>query len=212
MPPPGPVAVGDIVQVVIQMRYSGQTYLNVLHYQSQQNWTPALYEETLEQLLATIETDVVTGIISPYKDVVPASVTFETLTAQRVYPTRDYYVREPVGTIGLYDGTASSGNLGATISKRSVIAGRGRTGSFHTPCLPINAAVGGVLEADYRNLLEPLAQSLRFIQMEDGAGTGFQPGMFNPELGSPNNWAPLLTTTVQQTARVMRRRTAGVGI
>lgn len=212
MPPPTPVALNDVVQVVIQMRYQSQIYLNVLHYQSLQNWAPALYEETLQQLSNTIENDVVTGIIPAYLPVVPPSVTFETITVQRVYPTRDYYVRSPVGSPGEADGTTLAGSLGATITKLSQVSGRGRQGSFHVPALPTDAIVNGLVATGFLPVLNTLAQSLRLVQMEDGAGTGFQPGMFNPTLGGPNNFVPLIDTIVQNTARVMRRRTVGVGI
>lgn len=212
MPPPTPVAVGDVIQVTIEMRYNQQVYLNVLHYQSQENFSPALYESTLNTLLDTLETDAVTGIIEPYQAIVTEAVEFRTLTAQRVYPTRDYYVRVPVNVFGTYDGTQGTGNIGATISKRSQAAGRGRTGSFHTPALPAEGQNNGSLTTIYRGLVEDVASAIRFVQVESGAGTGFVPGMFNPALGGPNNFVPLIGTDVQPTVRVMRRRTVGVGI
>lgn len=210
--PVSPIMSGDIVQVIVRSTFQGDALLNVLYYKALSSYADDSYRETLEELAAGLIVDDINSLTDPMLAVMGGNVRLDYLQLQRVYPTRSPYIRETVATNGTYAEDCYTGNVCGVITKQCEAVGRGRSGSFHMGGLGGTLYSQGVLTADAILLFEDIANALRITQLGVAEDTGFRPGTFNPDLGAPGNFNPLLDTVVQQTLRVMRRRTLGVGI
>jgi hypothetical protein len=207
-----PVAIGDIVQVIIGSRVLGQSCLNVLYYRADSNMGPNTYQATLQNLSNKIATDIVQGIIPYMLDAMGNNTTVEFIQLQKVYPQREIPVRTPQGVPGVHVDDCATPNVAGVILKRVEKPGRGKTGSFHLAGIPETGYSGGSFTAPYQALLDAIGNQLD--DPIDGivAGSKWNPGTFNPDLGLPDNFVPLAGYEVKTTVRVMRRRTVGVGI
>lgn len=207
-----PIAIGDIVQVVIGVKVEGQQCLNVLYYRADSNQGPNTYVATIDNLLNRIESDEVDGIIPHLIPCMAPNAIHNFIQGQRVYPVRSIPIRTNLANDGTHVDDCDATNVSAVISKKVEKAGRGRTGSFHVAGVPNTGyALGSITEA-YAALLEQVATRLDSPQAGITPGSFWNPGTFNPELGVGDNFVPIVDAEVKRTLRVMRRRTVGVGI
>jgi len=136
---------------------------------------------------------------------------------QVVGPTRFRKVeREWVGP-GLLDEPTTSPNLQASISRFGDLANRKNMGAIRVP-MPTNASTAGGINDSYKLLLQDLADEM--ILLQTAAGTTLYPQVGVP--GYTNTVPPVLrpvtdsvdltSCVVQNTTRVIRRRTLRVGV
>lgn len=210
---PNPIAIGDIVVLTIFSTWNSQRYLNVLHYQCKNLPMDTHYALCMNDLIAAVQSDAVTSIVPKLALCMGVDASITEVRAQRVYPTRDYYISDNTVIQGGGVDQCTAGNLSAVITKQSTHVGRGRSGSFHVPAIPESAYASGFITANYLQLLEPLAENIDVTQVSGAGGNDvWGPGMFNPNLGALANWSDIARVKIQDTVRVMRRRTVGVGI
>lgn len=209
---PDPIAAGDIVQVVIESRVEGQTMLNVLYFKANEAEVGSTYFESLEKLIESVVSDLNTAIVARMTPLMGPNAQVTNVQAQRVYPTRDVYRRQPLGEPGTHVDDCDATNVAAVIVKQSSVAGRGRSGTFHLGGLGSTSYALGEMTNDAVGLLTALGDSLDDKQPGVGDTEQWIPGMFNASLGAPNNFTTIAATAPRKTLRVMRRRTVGVGI
>lgn len=207
-----PIAAGDIVQVIIESRVEGQSLLNVLYFKANEAEVGSTYQESLAQLIESIVSDPNTAIVPRMTPLMGPNVTVANVQAQRVYPTRDVYRRQPTGEPGTHVDDCDATNVAAVIVKQSTVAGRGRSGTFHLGGLANTTYALGHMTTDAQTLMLALGDSLDDKQPGIVDTEQWQPGMFNPSLGAGMNFTEIGATTPRETLRVMRRRTVGVGI
>lgn len=208
-----PVLAGDVFQVILEFNVVGQRCLNVLHYIVLSTPSPNEYGGFLTALRAEFTLAAANGIIDALRQAICTNVPFTSCTVQRVYPTRDYYQRQSYNFSGVYDDTCATANISAVITKQSEAAGRGRAGSFHLSGVPAIIVINGRLNDAYQDLLTTIGIKLETVlNVASTASPNLAPGMYHPGLGAGANFKRLIRTQAQATARVMRRRTVGVGI
>jgi hypothetical protein len=101
--------------------------------------------------------------------------------------------------------------VAAVITKRTAFAGRWAVGSFHLGGLPQNAYVNGTLEPTFKTSVGLVAaQLLEDITIAIVGGV-YEPVIVHP-VAAHDGSTVLRETDVQDTLRVMRRRTVGLGI
>lgn len=210
--PADPIAVGNVVQVVIGTKFAGQQALNVLYFQSDSAMGPNQYIETLEALIGEINSDGIDGIVPFMLPAMGPNVTHNFTQAQRVYPVRSIPVRIETASDGTHVDDCDTFNIAAVISKKVDKPGRGRTGSFHLAGIPNTAYFEGSFTPPYIDLLDALADRLETYQEGIVAGSKWFPVTFNPNLGAGENVQQVVQCSPRGTVRVMRRRTVGVGI
>jgi len=138
---------------------------------------------------------------------------------QILFPTR---IRKTIlerDLPGTWDGPIDRQNTSAVISRHGAFASRTANGGLRL-ALPGNAGtavtVEGLLTADYKVPLTALALTmLDSISTTVGPATyAWQPIIINPNPDNPVilSGTPVVATNVQPEARVMRRRTVGLGI
>jgi len=208
-----PLRINDIVAVTIVGSFEQQTYENVLHYRADNPPdNTESYEQGLNALIASIKNDIGSAVITEYLPVIGANAGLDYIQAQRVYPTRDFYVRVNEAQPGTHAGDCLTGNISGVITKQSEKAGRGRSGSFHTFAVPEGTYEKGTFLAAYLTLLDELGDAIELNQRTFAGLDVWWPGMYSPTAGAGDNWSGIVNTTAQDTVRVMRRRTVRVGI
>lgn len=201
--------VGDVVALSYQGLILGQRTINTLHYVVQISSTNTSVLPALTSLASAFSTGAVSPTL-PLLAAMPQNWTLTHIRAQRVSPTRSAFVDYADGRPGQLVTDAESTNVNATITKRTISGTRPGIGSFHAPAIPVDGFAFGLLTAAYKILTETYA--IRFINVfiDPVDNTQLQPIVFHKAV--PSASFPIVSITVQNTLRVMRRRTVGVGI
>lgn len=211
MPIPFVLNTGDVVQTIAFQEYLGQTLMNVLHYQYTGSNNILNGVTAVDDLMTQVWTEEV-SIGAYMRAVQDTACIWRRIQAQKVWPTRTPYLRSNLADItGDITGDDMPPNIAAVVTKQTNILGRGRTGSLHVGGLSSIVVQGGNIAALSMTDMNALAASL-----PDQLPVAGEEGSFwVPVIGVPvgaGNPTPLLGAVAQQTVRVMRRRTVGVGI
>lgn len=210
--PVDPIAVGDVIQVVIESEVLSQVCLNVLHYRCEVQPAGATYDGALFDVMNAVGIGDDENIVPKMRPLMGENARVFRIQAQRVYPHRDHYVRDTIDQDGLAPVVCNAPNLAFVLTKQGEKIGRGRSGNFHLAGVTDqHYALGFVTEAGI-DLMEALADKLGDPIVPQLDAFGYRPGMFNPALGADLNWNPIVAVTPQPTVRVIRRRTVGLGI
>jgi len=208
-----PVVDGAILEFRILQRMSGQTIMNVLHYK----YSGAAATVVEGDSVAVIVRDQIFldpgGIIPTLKTISNAAWAYEGLEFQWIHPTR--YVSSRVNSLagpGAAAGSPLPQNVHQTVTKRSIIASKHGVGSFHLTGMSIGDVILGSITAARITAITPIV--VKMIEQVDvsaveGALT-MTPTILNK--ASPISSQNYNQVLIQNTVRVQRRRTVGVGI
>jgi len=200
--------IGDIIQATIKSTVCGQTMLNVLSYRV--TAVSSTTDVQVEQSQFGAQLNVANKVIDRMQNAMSNEATIQEVSCQFIRDTR--WARSVV-EIDIPGGIAvpcATANVAATITKRTEYAGRWAVGSFHLGGVPNDGYDGGLLDPDYKDLVALLAAEL--IQpIITGAGGTYEPVLLHAP-GEHGGYSNLTATEVQDTLRVMRRRTVGLGI
>jgi len=210
--PSAPLAVGDIVQLVIESRVNDQVCLNVLHYRARVALPAITYPEAMDLLNQAVGGPSAESITDKMAAIMAENASIVRCQAQRVYPTRDIFYRLTVDKVGRAAGDCMAQNIAGVLTKRAEVAGRGRAGSFHLAGLPQEAMSVGYIANAFKPRFDELADKLGDPLVADGGQFVYEPGMYSPGSGAGLNWNYIAAVETQTTLRVMRRRTVGLGI
>lgn len=201
--------VGSIVQLGIETVCNGQRMLNVLHYRVETESGEADVQAEQENFLAQVNS--VNGIIDDMKACLSNDVTVVQAVAQFIRAERWARSVLDIGEQGDSLLPCEAQNVAAVITKRTAFAGRWAIGSFHLGGLPSSAYVAGNLDPTFKLDMEVLALQLLEPIVVPIVGGTYVPVLVHP-LGEHGGSTELASTEVQDTLRVMRRRTVGLGI
>jgi len=204
------IVVGDIAQVIINSKVNGQTCLNVLHYKCELMDPALTYAEAMDQLMTKVGGPS-PSVVSYMSLAMASNCQVESIRAQRVSPLRDIYIAQAIGLPGVLAVPANLPNVAGVITKQTEKAGRGRQGSFHLAGMPPADFVDGSLTVPAVNRLQTIADQLQ-ANVLVGATVKWVPGTISPQAALAERFHPLFECFPQTTARVMRRRTVGLGI
>ncbi len=202
------MTVGDIISITMRGKLNEQTTMNVLHYKLTS--VGALLSFPSWASAASIKLNELGGIAALYADCLSEDVTNLQWLIQKISPVRlVQYVTDMAATEGTISEIALPPGVQASLTKRSLVAGRHAVGGIRMPGAPITANEGGYISTTYSNLLEilcvPLAAPL------DSASIGvITPIIFNRL--SPSTSVTVTSVTPEQTLRTIRRRVVGRGI
>jgi len=202
---------GDILQFVMHYNYQGQRLLNTWHYKVQQfEVTEVPYEDYCAEIFADLigAGEFVERLVAELAD----SCTLVKMTLQKVYPTRLRAIVSTIDEPGTAAGTGSTVNQAAVITKYAEISARYAVGSWHQGGLPASAYTSsGLVSGEVLDdLVEALDMLLNIDPPAGYPGTDLVSILWNSLL--PGRITPISGITPQTTARVMRRRTVGLGI
>jgi len=158
---------------------------------------------------------IATLLADDFRGACPENYTHQQTWIQAIKPDRIMKRIVNVNLDGTFASTAATANLAAVIERRAEIADRKSVSTLHVPLPePVDVGVSGIITvAAYKTRLETLAtEMLQNITSGGGAPTVLKPVVFNPKPAAPPGNRFVIQTTVQDTVRVMRRRTVGLGI
>ncbi len=200
---------GDIVECTIVGTQYGETTLNVLHYKYT-NITPTTNGPAALAALAAWQEGDPTAVGQQMTTQLSSNWTLASIRCQVIFPTRYAYVLHTVGTPGSLVQTALPANTQASITKRTTIAGRGKTGRMEVPGIPLLWIDGGALNATgLFNVGEIASKIPNVANLATGTQT-WVPVIF--QRASPSSSPQIISAQAQDTVRVARRRTVRVGI
>jgi len=195
----------SIVEVAIRGTLFGQRTLSLFHYRYNTNVNAANGFPIID-LLATILNDA-GGLVENYAACCSQNLTIDFLSIQKVHPAPRIrrYNFDPSAPTGTNIAACLSPNHACAITRQADEATRHGTGTLHMPAVPVtfmeDGLITGAADAAYTTLAEEM------LVHQDG-------GLWVPVLYNrvaPADSLNITRTTVQNTLRVQRRRTVGLG-
>lgn len=206
---------GTVFEVRLRGLVNAQQTLNVLHYRVQNPSALASGGPEETALFAAL-TIGATSITTKYLACISPDFTLQSMDVQRIGPPRWINVRNGIALPGTFAGACDAQNVSGVITKYTETAGRSKIGSVHIPGLSKTSYLLGGLTAGLKAVMTTFAAALLNLQSPALGGGTYQPVIFHR--GDPHHVPPIpnstdefLSASVQDTLRVMRRRTIGVG-
>lgn len=195
-----------VFSVTFEGDFLGQQVMTVLNY-SYLGEASVPHADAVAALQELIESP--DGVYSDYLDCIPVNVTNLFIRYQRITPVR--YAQEvviPTVRIGNRP-AAQQANIATVVTRQAEQAGRGFVSNLHLPGGAEGDLDGGYLTEALIALVQIFAEeSTRTVNVGAGGGK-LVPVAF--KRSNPNASPQLVASYVQDTARVMRRRTVRVG-
>lgn len=201
--------VGSILQASIESLVNGQRLLNVLHYKVEAESTEADVKDEQENFATQL--NAVGGIVPKMQAAMSIEATISQVVVQFIRPERFARSTLEIDDTGTIASDCNAQNVAAVITKRTAFAGRWAVGAFHLGGVPVNGYVAGNLEPAYKAFVLALAEQLLEPIVIPIVGGTYVPVLVHP-IGEHGGSTELAETEVQDTLRVMRRRTVGLGI
>lgn len=205
------LAVGDVIALTYKSTYQSQQIRYVLHWRVTVPGTSTTPEADLDAMAANFINAGVNTLLDSLLNVHVAGFVFNSAEAQRVSPTRTISMESATDSPGTVVGTESPANTAVVITKRTLTAGRRGIGSLHLSGFDSTSQTNGILVAPLLALYQTVSTEVLNARTVTAVGMSIEPGLFNPGMG-PSFFSRLFDTNVQDTIRVMRRRTVRVGI
>lgn len=200
----------DVVQTTWEGIWGAQQILMVRNYLISGDFPPINTIQTdLNLITSALTVGGVNDVETPYLACLSATYSLLRLKAQRIFPTRTAYA--PLNFVGGAPGTNAGAttkpNVSTTITFRTALAGRKQRSNVHVGPSPDTAAVAGLVTAPYQALLSTLAGKLILSFVPPTSGSLVIPIIFHGD--HTNDF--IQNAIIQNTSRVQRRRTVGVG-
>lgn len=203
---PTPLVDQSVILTTFQYSQNSQELLNTFHH----NFTLAGgrpdYHTAMDEWLSGLA--VANGWVDDILACMHASCTLLAVYAQPIWPTRLTKIQRVINSPGTRGGTALPQNCDAVIDKLSDIGARYGRGSWHQPGLIASDVSNGNIQPAIITLLDDLRINFRTSFTLPGGGD-LDPILWSPKV--PGRKTGITMTRVQLEARVMRRRTVGVG-
>jgi len=152
---------------------------------------------------------------SLYRACCPSNWTLDSLWIQLIYPTRVRKIVYNKNLAGTGANASTVTNVSASITRTGVLAARNQVGGIRVPISPADCAAGLLTTTPFANLG---ALSVKMKALYGAAADWWwSPGFMSKVPGQqPNERIPAFTEMYaafpQETSRVVRRRTVGLGI
>lgn len=150
-------------------------------------------------------------LVSPYAALLPPQYTFDRIRVQKVAPVRFRYENTVIVGTGTHAANTEATNQAAALEFHTALAGRDQVGVKHIGPIPQDVTVqdSGELTAAYKTLLQTLATNMKLSPSALGGNLVWTPVIAHK---TPVGSFTIITNNlVQETIRVMRRRTVRVG-
>jgi len=198
-----------VCSVTIVGRHEGQQVMNVFHYRY--NGSQQLIDGAAALNALHVQQAGANGILQPWRLCVSEKVSDVKVRYQWGDPDRFAFIEKdmPIGNTGAVAGDAMPVNTAASITKRTEAAGRSQVGTLHMPGLPVTWITNGALTQAAIDAYTVLRAKMILAISTVDPPAEFLPVLF--KRSSPTVSPQFTTTSLQGFARIMRRRTVGVG-
>lgn len=204
-----PAAANQKYLVTFKATAFNQVILNTFVYNLTVPGTVGTVDIACDTLKAKL--DEPNALFERWQNALPPNVTIDEVRVQCIWPQRVAAISYPFVGTGAFIDEADTANQAAVITRRGELANRRNVGSLHMLAPSgVGSIQSGVIQAAYRSALDSLATQVKTQYTEVVFGTTWTPVLFSKS--QPSLLTPIVSTTVQNSARVMRRRTVGLGI
>jgi len=203
------IPIGSILEVQIETRANEQRCLNILHYRVTTEGSGTGIQAEVEDFLDGVES--VSGIIGSYRALMSTEATMWSISGQLIRNDRYARIVHPIDDPGELSGNCTAQNVSAVITKRTELSGRWAVGSFHAACLPESAYLAGKLKNATLILAQELADDIAETVTGPVRGGVYRPVVLHPQADHGGSTF-ISGCQAQETLRVVRRRTVGLGI
>lgn len=203
------VAVGNVARVTYWQRLFGQRILSVFHMRC--TVAPAA-GTTSAQAMINLATRMGNTGMTPLVDWIPlvtGDVNFDEVRAQLVFPAREVYQKDAIGTTGTGTGNPNTANIAVSIEKRSLHPGRKGVGRWQIAGTAANLIVGGMVDATYLTALQGLGNDLIGDVSVVADSSKWRFCLFGGAAVTSDD--DIFDVQAKDTARTMHRRTLRVG-
>jgi len=200
---------GDIMLVTVKNKLFEQVCLNTFHYRLMDCTGSPEYFAVIDEFHAKFYT-AAGSMYDKLQACYPQNLTTPQIWYQKVYSLRTMKVVKSPNDPGLWPHDATSANVACVVERRGVLANRRNVGSIHIPCAADPATIDdGAPTPAYTTVLEAVATQIN-ATITTALGTcTWRPVLFN--YPDPIIYSEIINASVQDTSRVMRRRTVRVG-
>lgn len=217
------VTVGDVFAFALEQTLFGQQVINTFAIKvtavpgatAEETWVDNWF------LDATGYMNLAAGLRDKIVDAQASQVAHKQWLIRRVTPNPTQVFIRPIATnaVGGDAGDAETANIAGSITRKGLAAGRRQKGRVAIAGLPTTAYAAGKLNAPAISLNNSIGAAMRGLQTRAAGDAGVM-GFWNPGgtrlvNGLPVIYLPqfteVVTTTAQETVRVQRSRTVGVG-
>lgn len=203
-------AVGQVSLITFKGTLNDQLILSTFKYQITTVGTDVSWDVAATNLYTTLNTT--GGFIDKYLAMISSNLTLEQVWIQLIFPTRYQKLVFPNGKVGGFIAAASTSNLAAVITRRGVLANKKNVGGLHVPYANTDPSLSnGLVSPAMLSAMGNFGSLMLNAQVPATGLTVWTPGLLPAKPTSISQWVPLYQTIPQTTARVMRRRTVGVG-
>lgn len=207
------VAANDIILATFEGTCVGQRIMLTHTYRVASITAPPFDERTVcENIAERMSAGGANIIEGPLLNAMPSNYTLTGIHVQKIWPVRFRRFSLPLAAAGAIANAALSANVSTCLSMHSDEAGRSQVANKHVG--PLATAVGwytgGELTAGYKAVLDALGAAL----LSDITAAGWYnivPTIFHRGDVVPK-WNDIVGLVREDTVRVMRRRTVGLGI
>lgn len=209
-----PILQGDLIQLTFVGRWQQQVIMLTTHYKCR---TPPDGSMTtglaLSNLIDFVDPAGANSLGDVYIKCLPENYTLREIWAQKIYPAREVKIQRPVSYAGLWaTADAETGNVDAVVTLRTTKAGRSQVGNKHIGPMPADGYTSGLISAAMVIAMTTLAEGL-ILSLSPATAGVYDPCIYHRGGDGAAAKSDLVASyAVQTTARVMRRRTVGLGI
>jgi len=203
------INMGDTLEITVEGALLGQRTMNIFHYNVIAPSTAPSFIVAMNALLA----DWLNSATGPQLMILAAAAQnweCQNIRGQRLWPTRSLAVYQVDGRPGLRPADCTAPNLSAVITKHGEFGTRKDVGSFHLAGLSDLDYTEGLISGPQLTRMDALATRIRTTLVVAGGGTEALPCLIGED--GPAATRTIVQCEVQDTLRVMRRRTLRVGI
>lgn len=207
------VQLGDVVSVDFLYTFNGQRLINTFAYEVDEPPTdPTSWDDGYDGIVTMVSE--VGGLKAALKAVMSNEVQFDAIRVQVVAPFRLVYHKQDLFEFGDVDNPPLPQNVASSLERYGAGAGRRNVGRIQIPGLTINDVEDGKTNVVYRLLVDEVGQEMTLPRTGTvGLGSHIRPVLINrDEDGVIIGTTPVIGYRIQDTVRVMRRRTVGLGI
>lgn len=201
------VSTDAIAEVVFRGMLHGQVVMSLFHYRLNNaivNSDGTALATALNGFLNNA-----TRLLGDYASACSNELEITDVTVQWVYPTRYSLQRfTPVVTNGGNVDPSLPSNVAIALLKRTFLTGPRQRGVTHMPAVPVSNVVGSVLVAGALASYQLVCDDMDDVYITTGGET-FEPLIYNKTF--PVTSPQIQSVTVEETTRIMRRRSVGVG-
>lgn len=197
----------DVVEVTFEGKVFGQQTISTFFYKVNGVTVGIPIFTELSNFIGKIRAP--GKLFQKYQNVTTDGLEDLNVYAQVVYPIRYRYTNDGELTqTGAVEEETMPPNVQASITRVAERAGQRYTSHLAVPAVPRTASIAGLLLTGYMTDLQALADEVIATIVLD-SGVEMTPCIFHPQYTPV--YEPLFLAFPQETIRVMRRRTVGLG-